>query len=27
MKIDDETLRSIINHYTREAGVRTLERT
>ncbi|AUA38559.1 ATP-dependent protease La [Clostridioides difficile] len=27
IKIDDETLRSIINHYTREAGVRTLERT
>ncbi|HBG4608729.1 TPA: endopeptidase La [Clostridioides difficile] len=27
IKIDDETLRSIINHYTREARVRTLERT
>lgn len=27
IKMDDETLRSIINHYTREAGVRTLERT
>lgn len=27
VKMDDETLRSIINHYTREAGVRTLERT
>ncbi|MFB5879131.1 endopeptidase La [Clostridioides difficile] len=27
IKIDDETLRSIIKHYTREAGVRTLERT
>ena len=27
IKIDDETLRSIINRYTREAGVRTLERT
>ncbi|HDF3914791.1 TPA: endopeptidase La [Clostridioides difficile] len=27
IKIDDETLRSIINHYTREAGVRTLEKT
>lgn len=27
IKIDDEILRSIINHYTREAGVRTLERT
>ena len=27
VKIDDETMRDIINYYTREAGVRTLERT
>lgn len=27
IKIDDETMRNIINYYTREAGVRTLERT
>ena len=27
VKIDDETMRDIISYYTREAGVRTLERT
>lgn len=27
IKIDEEAIREIINHYTREAGVRTLERT
>jgi ATP-dependent Lon protease len=26
LKIDEQTLRTIVNHYTREAGVRTLER-